>query len=107
MRAETMELMMEGVKEAFNTYSEEVVEKAITNWFSDIRYCSDPDTPLEPLSFSEHLELAEKKIKEEKDRDEKNRKWNESYKSLTDAERAYGVTIDNFGNKTKPLSLGS
>ena len=107
MRTETMDKMMEGVKEVFSSYSEEVVERALNGWFADVRYCSSPGTELKPLPFSEHLKISEKKIKAERERDELRKKISEAEASLTDAERAYGVGIDCFGNKTKPLSLGT
>ena len=107
MRTETIEKMMEGVKEVFAHYDEKIVETAINTWFSDVRYCSSPDTELKPLTFAEHLEIAEKKSEAKKERDEENRKRNEAEANLSLAERVYGVTIDSFGNKTKPLSLGS
>jgi len=107
MKTETIDRMMECVKEVFTTYDDKVVEDAINGWFADVRYCSSPGTELNPLPFSEHIKIAEKKMKEKKELEEKNRKWNEAYANLTDAERAYGVSIDRWGNKTKSLSLGS
>ena len=58
MRTETMDLIVEGAREAFTTYPKSVVESAIKGWFSDVRYCLSPDTELKPLTFAEHLELA-------------------------------------------------
>ena len=107
MKTETIDKMMEGVKEVFIKYSEEVVERALKGWLADCRYCSSPDTELKPLSFSQHLEIEEKKVKAEKERDELNRKRWEAEANLSPAERAYGVGIDCFGNKTKPMSLGT
>ena len=104
LHAETIDRMMDGVKETFASIPAEVIEQAINNWLSDVRYCSSPDTDLTPLTFSHHLEMVEKKFARKK---EEERKHAEAYANLSLAEKAYGVTIDNFGNKTKPLSLGS
>jgi len=104
LKTETIDKMMNGVKEVFSTIPPEVIEQAIKNWLSDVRYCSSPDTDLTPLTFSHHLEMVEKKFARKKEEERKNA---EAYANLSLAEKAYGVTIDSFGNKTKPLSLGS
>ena len=104
LHTETIDRMMEGVKEVFASIPPEVIEETIKNWLSDVRYCSSPDTDLTPLTFAHHLEMVEKKYAEKK---EGERKHAEAYANLSLAERAYGVTIDRFGNKTNPLSLGT
>ena len=74
LKTETIDKMMNGVKEVFSTIPPEVIEQAIKNWLSDVRYCSSPDTDLTPLTFSHHLEMVEKKFARKKEKRENTQK---------------------------------